>query len=276
MPTLPIPPDLEMHYLVDDFTDPWRRPETVLMLHGNAESSASWYAWVPVLARRYRVVRPDMRGFGASTPMPRDFPWTLDRIIDDYTGLMDALGVDRFHVIAAKIGGTIARAFAARRPARVRTLTVVGTPTPFRTGVEATVPATAAEMEKHGVEHWARKNMAKRLGGSFPPEGVEWWSKFMGRTALSTQLGFMKTIAVADIRADVPRIACPSLVITTEDSGLASVEETRAWQRQIPDSELKVLPGNSYHVAATHAEQCAQAALEFIARKGAGQPAART
>ena len=86
------------------------------------------------LYRHYRVVRPDMRGFGASTPMPRDFPWALDVIIDDYCRLMDALGIDRFHVVAAKIGGTIARAFAARRPERVRTLTVVGTPTPFRQG----------------------------------------------------------------------------------------------------------------------------------------------
>ena len=271
MPTLHISPDLELHYLVDDFTDPWRKSDTILMLHGNAESSASWYAWVPVLARHYRVVRPDMRGFGGSTPMPRDFPWTLDIIIDDYCRLMDALGVERFHLIAAKIGGTIARALAARRPARVRTLTVVGTPTPLRVGADAKVPAVAAEMEKNGVEHWARQNMGSRLGSAFPPEGVEWWSKFMGRTALSTQLGFMKTIAIADIRADVAKIACPTLVVTTAESGLASVEETRAWQKMIPDSELKVLPGNSYHVAATHAEQCAQAALEFIGRRGAGR-----
>ena len=270
MPTVRIPPDLDMHYVVDDYTDPWRKPETVLMLHGNAESSASWYAWVPTLARHYRVVRPDMRGFGGSTPMPADFRWTLDVIIDDYCRLMDALDIERFHLVAAKIGGTIARAFAARRPARVRTLTVVGTPAPFREGVEATVPATREEMQKHGVEHWARKNMARRLGGHFPPEGVEWWSKFMGRTALSTQLGFMGTIAVADIRADLPRIACPTLVATTEDSALGTVEETRAWQKTIPDSELLVLPGNSYHVAATHAEACAQAALDFIQRRDPG------
>ena len=91
MPTLQLSPDLEMHYRVDDFTDPWREPETVLMLHGNAESGAVWYGWVPHLARRYRVVRPDMRGFGESTPMPRDFPWTLDLLIDDYVRVMDAL-----------------------------------------------------------------------------------------------------------------------------------------------------------------------------------------
>ena len=45
-------PDLQMHFEVDDFTDPWRQPQTILMLHGNAESGLAWYAWVPKLARR--------------------------------------------------------------------------------------------------------------------------------------------------------------------------------------------------------------------------------
>lgn len=72
MPTFTHSPDFTMHYVVDDYTDPWRESETILMLHGNAESGAAWYAWVPHLARHYRVVRPDMRGFGESTPMPRD------------------------------------------------------------------------------------------------------------------------------------------------------------------------------------------------------------
>ena len=124
MPTFRTSPDLVMHYEVDDFCDPWRDKQTILMLHGNAESSAAWYGWVPHLARRYRVVRPDMRGFGASTPMPRDFPWTLDVLIDDFIRLMDMLEINRFHLVGAKIGGTIARAFAARRPARVTSLTV--------------------------------------------------------------------------------------------------------------------------------------------------------
>lgn len=266
MPTFRVSPELEMHYRVDDFTDPWTKPETILMLHGNAESGAAWYGWVPQLARRYRVVRPDMRGFGASTPMPRDFRWTLDVIIDDYIKLMEFLGVERFHLVGAKIGGTIARAFAARGAAHVRTLTVVGTPPPYRLGAEERTPAMTEEFEQRGVEPWARRSMAGRLGSAFPAEGLEWWTKFMGRTAVSTQVGFFRTIACADIRADVPKIACPTLVITTGGSGLASVDETRAWQQTIPDSELLVLPGNSYHVAASDPERCAQATLEFISR----------
>jgi len=262
-------PDLDMHYEVDDFTDPWTRPETILLLHGNRESGASWYGWMPRLTRRFRVVRPDTRGFGQSTPMPRDFPWTLDLLIDDYNRLMDRLGVDRFHLVGAKIGGTIARAFAARRPDRVRTLTVAGTPTPFREGAKERIPEWRKEFERNGAGPSARRGMAARLGSNFPVEGVEWWGEFMGRTSRETQIGFISTIACADISADISRIACPTLVITTEESGLATVEQTRAWQRQIPNSQLLVLPGDSYHVAVTDAERCAQATLDFIAQHGA-------
>lgn len=262
MPSLRVSADLEMHYGVDDFTDPWTQPETILLLHGNSESSAAWYAWVPQLARQFHVVRPDMRGFGASTAMPRDFSWTLDVIIEDYIALMDTLGIERFHLVGAKIGGTIARAFAARHPQRVITLTVVGTPPPFM----ANRASLTAEFEQHGVEHWARRTMGARLGDALPPEGVDWWIRFMGRAPLSTQLGFMETIPHSDIRACLPKIACPTLVITTEGNRLSPVEETRGWQRAIPNSTLLVLPGNSHHVAATDAERCAKATLEFIAR----------
>ena len=87
--------------------------------------------------------------------------------------------------------------------------------------------------------------MGGRLGSTFPAEGVEWWCGFMGRTAVSTQLGFMPTIAIADIRDDLPKIVCPTLVVTTEESGLGSVADTRAWQERIPNSRLVVLPGNA-------------------------------
>jgi len=270
MATLPLPSGYEMRYAVDDFTEPWQSPPTVLLLHGNAESGAAWYGWVPHLAPRFRVVRPDMRGFGASSPMPREFPWTLDVLVDDYVRLMDRLGVERFHLVGAKIGGTIARAFAARQPRRVRSLAVVGSPPPFREGAAERAPELAEEFERAGVEPWARRTMAGRLGDRFPAAGVEWWTGFMGRTAVSTQVGFMGTIACADIRADLPKIACPTLVITTEGNGHYSVEETRDWQEQIPHSELLVLPGDSYHVAATHADRCAEAAVAFIERQRAG------
>ena len=274
MPTLNIDSDLEMYYEVDNFCEPWTKPESLLLLHGCAESGIVWYDWMPQLARRYNVVRPDMRGFGRSTPMHRDFAWSLDRLVGDYTKLLDALGIERCHVVAAKIGGTVARAFAARRPERVATLTLVGTTQALRPGAE-NIPSLIEEFETKGAEHWARRTMGGRLGERFPPEGVEWWTQFMGQTAVSTLVGFNKHINYADVRPDLPNIKCPTLVVVTEDSGLGSVDATRAWQQKIPDSELLVLPGRSYHVAATHAKECAQAVTDFIERRCGRTAAAR-
>jgi pimeloyl-ACP methyl ester carboxylesterase len=256
-----------MHYQVDDFTDPWGKAPTILLLHGNAESGAAWFAWVPELARHFRVVRPDMRGFGASTPMARDYPWTLERIIEDYRCLLGELGIERCHLVGAKLGGTIARRFAARHPGMVLTLTLVGTPAPKR-ALGADLGRRVKEMEEQGAARWAERTMAGRLGSAFPAAGVQWWIELMGRTATSTLAGFTERIADVDISADLPAIRCPTLVITTEGSALGTVEETRAWQRLIPRSRLVVLPGNSYHVAASHAGRCAQETLAFLREAG--------
>src|SRR3989442_13340446 len=204
MATFETSPGVHLHYLVDDFTAPWTEPATILLLHGNAESTQAWYAWVPLLARRFRVVRPDMRGCGASTPMPRDFKWSLDVVIDDYVRLIDSLGVQRVHLVGAKIGGIIARAFAARRPERVTTLTVIGSPPPLRKGAEG-IPALTAEFETTGVEHWARRTMAGRLGERFPAVGVGVWIRFMGRAPVSTFAGFNAPIYVSHLRAHPPQ-----------------------------------------------------------------------
>ena len=83
MPTFRVSPELEMHYRVDDFTDPWTKPATMLLLHGNAESGAVWYGWVPHLARYYRVVRPDMRGHGQSDVPHERNELSIHRLVQD-------------------------------------------------------------------------------------------------------------------------------------------------------------------------------------------------
>jgi len=273
MPIARITDDLEMHYEVDDFAEPWRKHETILLLHGNAESGAVWYGWVPHLAAEMRVVRPDMRGFGQSTPMSRHYAWSPDRIADDYVALMDQLGTERFHVVGAKVGGTMALRLAARHPSRLQTLTVLGPPT-RGADTAARYLGWASDIEKSDVESWARATMSGRLGADFPADGAEWWIKLMGRTALSTQLGFLSSVPKVDVTPDLPNIRCPTLVLTTQGNPLYPLEKVRGWQSRIPRSELQQVPGDSYHVAATAAAQCAAATLRFI-RAQAEAPAAQ-
>ena len=59
-------PGIWIAYEDDWFGKPWSVPETVVMVHGNSESSRAWVSWVCHLADKYRVVRLDLPGFGAS------------------------------------------------------------------------------------------------------------------------------------------------------------------------------------------------------------------
>ena len=272
MPTFRVTPDLGMHYRDDGFVDPWRASETVLLLHGNAESGEAWNAWLPALGRRFRVVRPDMRGFGQSTPMPLDHRWSIDRIIDDFIALADHLGLDRFHVGAAKIACPIAMRLAANHARRVRSLTLLGGLVSGQASVGDRAASWLEHIESKGVESWARWTMPGRLGSACDPAMMEGWAALMGRTPLSTQLGFIRSVPAIDVRPDLPSIRCPTLVVTTDGSGLGSIEAVREWQTKIPGSEFMVVPGDSYHVAATHAELCARTMIEFIERRAADTP----
>ena len=144
----------------------------------------------------------------------------------------------------------------------------MGTPGPNRDDRREIIDEWLVEFGRDGVRPWAERTMGKRLGNHFPPEGATWWIDLMGKTPASTQVGFMRHIPTSNIEADLPLIKCPTLVITTEGSALGSVDATRDWQTRIPDSRLLVLPGDSYHVAASDPDRCAQETLAFIRQHG--------
>src|SRR5262249_15900879 len=113
----------DLFYRDDWFGEPWRKPETVVLLHGTDESSVVWYAWVPRTPQEFRVLRPDLPGFGRSR-VPVGFDWSLKGLAGFVAQVMDKAGVDSAHIVGAKTGGAIAMQFAADFPARTRTLSV--------------------------------------------------------------------------------------------------------------------------------------------------------
>jgi 3-oxoadipate enol-lactonase len=250
-------------YRIDDFTDPWRAAETVLMIHGLAESSESWRAWVPHLARKYRILRVDLRGYGRSTPMPSDYRWRFDEVVDDLVTVLDSLGLERAHVIGAKIGGTFGLALAARHPMRVISLSAVGAPASLTSFAER-APTWREQIRRTGVRPWAQATMEGRLGTGLPSAVVEWWIDLMSDTAPSTLEGFLRMVPTVDVTSELPNVRCSTLIITTTGSGLGSVDAVRAWQQTIPNSRLAELPGDSYHVAASDPDTCAELVREFL------------
>lgn len=256
------PDGCRLFYQVDDYTDPWRPAETVLFIHGLAESGEAWRGWVPYFARRYRVARLDLRGFGRSTPMPADHKWSMDELLDDVEALMDHLGCKQVHLAGAKSGGSMALKMAADRPQRVKTLIGV---TPPLVGA-ADVAAWLEHIESRGVLDWAHHTMQGRLGTAVSKEEVEWWvANLQGKTPLTTLQGYLRWVPGLDMCADVERIACPTLVITTTGSGLRSVDGVKAWVARMQRARLLVLEGDAWHAAGAYPDRCAQATMEFLA-----------
>ena len=258
-------------YTLDDYTDPWREAETIILVHGIAESGEAWRGWVPHLARNYKVIRLDLRGFGDSTPMPLDYEWSLDGLADDLDAFVTRLGLARVHLVGAKLGGLVSMKFAATRPQKIHTLIVSGA-TVKLDFLAPSIPGKVRRMKEQSIRAWAESTMRDRLGTGMSREAVTWWIDLMGQAPKDSVLGVYRMLPAVDITAELLRIAAPTLVMTSTNSGYYGTSTTFAnWQQNIPDSELALIPGDSYHISASYPDACASKTAEFLARRAAAQ-----
>jgi 3-oxoadipate enol-lactonase len=241
----------DFFYREDWFGEPWRKPETAVLIHGNDESSIVWYAWMPRMAQEFRVLRPDLPGFGRSR-IPAGFEWSLPSLATFVAQVLDKAGVDSAHIIGAKAGGTIAMQFAADYPARTRTLSVASGPASTPPSVLSfTTPSQIPQRD--------------RLGSAASKEMVDYWDN-MFKTAPEIPTKGMRTAVSKDLGREgvLQRIKAPTLVMTADRSKMQSVEKTREYQTLIPNSRLVVLRSDAYHIAAVNADECVTNVLAFI------------
>ena len=257
MRSIEIRPGVAIAYAEDDFGAPWETPRTVVLVHGNAESSRAWFAWVPRLATRYRVIRPDLPGFGAS-PAPKDYGWAVGELAADLGRFLDALGIARCHLVGAKYGGSACIALASDQPQRFSSITLTGAP------VRGSGSGNADLIRDKGVRDWARETMRSRLGSAASDAQLAWWAdELMGKS--DARAAYSASAARIDMALEgrLARISAPVLIITTQESGLQSVAAVNAYAGKLPDARVSVLPGDSYHVAASAPEACVAHAMAF-------------
>jgi len=120
--------------------------ELVILLHGFPECAKSWPAVQRDLAERgYRVVAPDMRGYGGSDKPRGVGAYAVARLVGDVAGLVKALGAERAHVVGHDWGGVVAWWTAMLRPDVVDHLGIVNAPHPV--GYAAAM-RTAAQLRR--------------------------------------------------------------------------------------------------------------------------------
>lgn len=97
------------------------RGPTLVLLHGFGGSSDNWDRLAPLLGPRFRLVIPDLPGFGDSEP-PARLRFDIESQVERLLKFLDTLGVERCLVAGNSMGGYVATALAARAPARVQML----------------------------------------------------------------------------------------------------------------------------------------------------------
>lgn len=100
----------------------------VLLVHGSGPGVTAWANWrtvMPELARRRRVIAPDMVGFGF-TQRPQGIRYGLDSWVEHLVGILDALELERVDLVGNSFGGALSLAFAIRYPQRVHRLVLMG------------------------------------------------------------------------------------------------------------------------------------------------------
>lgn len=102
----------------------------VILLHGFPESHRTWRGVAELLADRFRLIMPDLRGFGASD-QPQDVAaYSTDTLVADLFALADALTIDQFALVGHDWGGAIAWAAAVRGDPRIERLAIINSPHP--------------------------------------------------------------------------------------------------------------------------------------------------
>ena len=142
---------------------------------------------VPYLARFYRVICPDLRGLGKSTPLHDPArSLSLSAYIGDIEAVADHAGAATFHLVGEAIGGAITLIFAAERPARLRTLSVIA-PAVWanewiRNAYAVGFPSWVDAIRALGVEGWVRKsNTLARFPAGFDPAFMDWYAREVGK-----------------------------------------------------------------------------------------------
>ncbi len=114
-----------------------RGPESgvpVIFVHGNVSSNRFWEETMLAMPATYRSIAPDLRGYGLTEPVPIDATRGVRDWSDDLKALVEALGIERFHLVAWSLGGGVAMQYAVDNPGDLLSLTLVDAMSPYGFG----------------------------------------------------------------------------------------------------------------------------------------------
>ena len=233
----------------------------VVLLHGFPEFWYSWRHQIPALARRFRVIAPDMRGYNLSEKPPAGYD--TDTLADDVLGLIREAGEEHAAVVGHDWGGGVAWAFALRHPAATRRLAILNAPHPLRFLRELRRPRQLLrssymllfqlpwlpELLLGANRCWAIGRMLRAAAANdtaFDAEDIERYRDAMSRPgALRAALTYYRRLPGQARRLGrLPNegvVQAPTLVIWGQHDRALGVDLARGLEPWVPDLTVHVL-----------------------------------
>jgi 3-oxoadipate enol-lactonase len=221
----------------------------VVLLHPFPADHQFWLPVTGMLAPRYRLIMPDLRGHGESSL--GEGPATMQKHAMDISRVMDAASVDRAPVVAVSIGGYAMFEFWRRFRERVSALVLCNTKAGADTAeVRAGRLESARDVLQRGTEPFFESMVQKLLGETtrrMRPDLVEGSLRMMRKMSPEDVAGVQRGMAERpDSITTLKTINVPTLIITGDEDVLTGVPEAEVMRQNIAGSQMKVV-GHAGH-----------------------------
>ena len=253
--------DIQMAYTDSGMGKP------LVLLHGYPFNRSLWNEQVAALSNSYRVIAPDLRGFGETDASPG--PATMNRMAQDVAQLLDHLEIPRAAIGGLSMGGYVVLAFYKQFPSRVRALVLADTRAQADTEEAKQTRAQQAEKAlSEGMAGIADAMLPKLLTPetvSKRPEIVKRVRGMMLKTKPEGAAAALTGMAERDDQTELlSSISAPSLILVGAEDAITPVADSQKMHRAIAGSRLVVLE-NAGHVSnLERTEQFNQALTEFL------------
>ncbi len=259
--------------------------EVVVAVHGNPTWSFYYRNLVADLRGEFRVVVPDHIGCGLSDkPGDEDYPYTLERRIEDFGRLMDELGLDEINLVVHDWGGMIGLAWAVRHAERVKRLVLLNTaafhlpktkPFPWQLGLVRNTPFGSLMVRglnafSRGASHVActRKKLSKEVRDAYCAPYGNWTDRiatlrFVQDIPLKPGDPGYDVVSDTAARLDVFRDK-PVLICWGDKDFVFDRHFLAEWRQIYPNAEVHQFPDCGHYILEDASEEIIPLVKRFI------------
>jgi pimeloyl-ACP methyl ester carboxylesterase len=240
----------------------------LVLLHGGMSDRREWSRQLEGLSDRFTVVAWDAPGCGASSDPPETL--RMADYADTLAGLIEALGLERPHVIGLSWGSTLALELYRRRPEIPRSLVLTAAYAGWAGSLPPEEVAERLERLLEQVERpareWAREYVPTLLTERAPAEMAAELEAIMAGSRAAGLRPMLRAMAGADLREVLPTISVPTLLLYGDEDARSPRDDAERMHAAIPGSTLVVLPEVG-HLANVEAPEAFNDAVRAFLRK---------